>query len=155
MALEAGATLDNGRFRIMRPIGRGGHGHVYQAQDTLLGGPVAIKELIPGLVRDEATLRRFLAEAKATMRLTHERIVRTHHVFPSGGNYYIVMEYMAGGSLRDAIPVGRPMETGSLSYATAAAASRSGRSSPTAPTCANSPRAATPTCTPPGRRTVS
>ena len=53
---------------------------------------MAIQELIPGLAVDEATLRLFLGEAKVTMCLTHERIVRTHNIFRQGGNYYIVME---------------------------------------------------------------
>jgi Tol biopolymer transport system component len=46
-------------------------------------------------------LKRFLAEARATMRLAHEYIVRTHNVFQEGGNYYIVMECMSGGSLEE------------------------------------------------------
>ena len=76
---------------------RGGFGYVYHARDV--HGEVAIKELVPGLVRDESMLRRFLAEAKATMRLSHEHIARTHTVFLKDGNYYIVMERMAGDSL--------------------------------------------------------
>jgi formylglycine-generating enzyme required for sulfatase activity/serine/threonine protein kinase len=111
MSLQPGATLLNGQYRIVRLLGRGGFGFVYLAEDTLLREDVAIKELIPALVGDEALLKRFLAEAKATIRLTHERIVRTHAVFSERGNYYIVMEYLAGGSLearlaeRGALPV--------------------------------------------------
>jgi formylglycine-generating enzyme required for sulfatase activity/serine/threonine protein kinase len=114
MALNPGDTLLNGHYRIDRQLGRGGFGFVYLAQDTLLGEQVAIKELIPALVGDETMLRRFLAEARATMRLTHKHIVRTHNVFAEGGNYYIVMEYMAGGSLE-----GRLRECGSLSISEA------------------------------------
>jgi serine/threonine protein kinase len=99
MALNPGDTLNNNHYRILRQLGRGGFGFVYLAQDTLLGEQVAIKELIPALVGDEDTLKRFLAEARATMRLRHERIVATHNVFTEGGNYYIVMECMAGDSL--------------------------------------------------------
>jgi serine/threonine protein kinase len=99
MPLQPGSTLLNGQYRIVGQLGRGGYGFVYCAQDCLLAEQVAIKELIPALVGDEATLKRFLAEAKATMRLTHHRIVRTHNVFSETGNYYIVMEYMPGGSL--------------------------------------------------------
>jgi serine/threonine protein kinase len=99
MALNPGDTLLSGHYGIIRQLGRGGFGFVYLAQDTLLGEDVAIKELIPALVGDEVMLKRFLAEAKATMRLRHERIVGTHNVFSEAGNYYIVMECMAGDSL--------------------------------------------------------
>jgi serine/threonine-protein kinase len=99
MSLQPGDALLNGQYRIVRLLGRGGFGFVYLAQDTLLREDVAIKELIPALVGDETLLKRFLAEAKATMRLRHERIVGTHAVFSERGNYYIVMEYMPGGSL--------------------------------------------------------
>jgi serine/threonine protein kinase len=101
MALKPGEALLNGQVRILRQLGHGGFGFVYLAEDTLLGEEVAIKELIPALAGDETVLKRFLAEAKATMRLTHERIVRTYNVFSEGGNYYIAMEFMAGGSLED------------------------------------------------------
>jgi eukaryotic-like serine/threonine-protein kinase len=99
MPLQSGDSLLHGKYIIHALLGRGGFGFVYLADDTLLHEPVALKELIPALVGDEEILRRFLAEARATMRLTHVRIVRTHDVFAERGNYYIVMEYMAGGSL--------------------------------------------------------
>jgi len=111
VALQPGDSLLNGQYIIRSLLGRGGFGFVYLADDTLLHEQVALKELIPALVGDEEILRRFLAEARATMRLTHERIVRTHNVFAERGNYYIAMEYMAGGSLearlgqRGALPV--------------------------------------------------
>ena len=99
MPLQPGHSLDNGQYIIRSLLGRGGFGFVYLADDALLHEQIALKELIPALVGDEEILRRFLAEARATMRLTHERIVRTHNVFAERGNYYIAMEYMAGGSL--------------------------------------------------------
>jgi serine/threonine protein kinase len=86
MALKPGDTLLNGQYQIYRQLGRGGFGFVYLAHDQLLGEPVALKELIPALVGDEVVLKRFLAEARATIRLTHERIVRTYNVFNEGGN---------------------------------------------------------------------
>jgi serine/threonine protein kinase len=104
VALNPGNTLLNGQYRILRQLGRGGFGFVYLAHDRLLGEEVAIKELIPALVGDDATLKRFLAEAKATMRLAHDHIVRTHNIFSESDDagdsrFYIVMEYVAGGSL--------------------------------------------------------
>jgi hypothetical protein len=112
MPLNPGDTLLNEHYHILGQLGRGGFGFVYRAQDRLLGEEVAIKELIPSLVGDETVLKRFLTEAKATMHLAHDHIVRTHNVFFERGNYYIVMELMAGGSLetrlrqRGALPVG-------------------------------------------------
>lgn len=75
MALNPGDTLNNDHYRIVHQFGRGGFGFVYLAQDTLLGEQVAIKKLTPVLVGDESMFKRFLAEARATMRLRHERIV--------------------------------------------------------------------------------
>ena len=106
MALKPGDTLLNEQYQILRQLGRGGFGFVYLAQDRLLGEQMALKELIPALVGDEVVLKRFLAEARATIRLTHERIVRTYNVFNEAGNYYIAMEYMAGGSLENRLRAG-------------------------------------------------
>jgi len=112
MTLKPGDTLLNGQYRILRQLGRGGFGFVYQAQDVLLSEQVAIKELIPALVGDEEMLRRFLAEAKATMRLTHRRIVRTHNVFGERDSYFIVMEFMPGASLEAQLAEHRPVPAG-------------------------------------------
>ena len=71
MPLKPDDTLLNGQYRILRLLERGGFGSVYQAQDTLLRDQVAIRELISALVGDETTLKRFLAEARATLRLAH------------------------------------------------------------------------------------
>ncbi|HFD39962.1 MAG TPA: serine/threonine protein kinase, partial [Anaerolineae bacterium] len=109
MALKQDDTLLNGHYRILRLLGRGGFGFVYAAQDTLLEETVAIKELIPALIGDEIMLKRFLAEARATMRLTDRHIVRTYNVFEENHNYYIVMEYMAGGTLEERLREGGPL----------------------------------------------
>jgi uncharacterized protein YraI len=109
VSLQPGDILFNGRYRIQRQLGSGGFGSVYLAQDTLLREEVAIKELAPGLDGDQAALSRFLAEAKATMRLRHERIVGTHNVFSETGHYYIVMEYLAGDSLEARLKAGGPL----------------------------------------------
>ena len=106
MPLKPGDTLLNGQFKILDQLGRGGYGFVYRACDTYLSEDVAIKELLPSLVADPDVLKRFLAEAKATIRLRHERIVGTRQIFEDGGNYYIVMDYMPGGSLEDRLGQG-------------------------------------------------
>jgi serine/threonine protein kinase len=109
MSLQPGDSLLNGQYRILRSLGRGGFGFVYHAQDTHIGEQVAIKELIPGLVGDQEIFRRFLAEARATLRLRHERIAGTHHVFHEAGNSYIVMEYLPGGSLEERLKQVAPL----------------------------------------------
>ena len=100
MPLKTGDTLLNGQYRISSLLGWGGFGAVYHAEDVHLREQVAIKELIPTLAGDKQLLERFSDEARTTMRLRHQRIVATHHAFPESDNYYIVMEYMPGGSLQ-------------------------------------------------------
>jgi serine/threonine protein kinase len=87
------------QYTIVRLLARGGFGSVYEPRDIVLHEEVALKELIPVLVGDEPTLMRLLAESKATIRLTHDRIVLTHNAIRHDEHYYIVIKYMAGGSL--------------------------------------------------------
>jgi len=98
---EPGDTLLRGRYRVTRLLHRGGFGFIYLARDNLLGKDVALKELIPALAEDSATLKRFIREAQVTFRLAHTNIVRTLNVFTDRDNYYIVMEYLPGGSLEE------------------------------------------------------
>lgn len=110
MALKPGDALLNGRYRIVRQLGPGGRRHVYLAEDTLLQRDVAIKELVTALVEDEATLKRLLGEAEASVKLRHEQIVATYDVLTevdSAGEtrHFVVLEYMAGGSLSDLLRV--------------------------------------------------
>lgn len=101
MALQAGDELLNGKYRIERRIGKGGFGSVYLAHDTLLGRQVAIKELLTAMVDDPTVVKRFVLEARVAIDLRHPNIVEVYDVFPEGGDYYIAMEYLAGGSLQD------------------------------------------------------
>lgn len=107
--LKPGDTLLNGQYRILRQLGRGGFGYVYHARHTHLREEVAIKELTPGLVGDEQMLRRFIDEARATLRLRHERIVGTQDLVQDRDNYYIIMEYVPGGSLEDRLKSEGPL----------------------------------------------
>ncbi|MBN1140055.1 MAG: serine/threonine protein kinase, partial [Anaerolineae bacterium] len=111
MALQPGDLLDNGRYCIVRVLGRGGYGFVYLAGDNRLRDPVAIKELLSALVDDQATVKRFVQEARATMRLTHPNLVHTRDVFQEGDNWYTVMDYLPGGSLSERLGHG-PLPVG-------------------------------------------
>lgn len=98
---KSGDTLHKSRYRVTRLLHRGGFGFIYLAQDQVLGRDIVLKELIPALADDPATLKRFIREAQTTSRLVHPNIVRTLDVFTDRGNHYIAMEYLTGGSLEE------------------------------------------------------
>jgi serine/threonine protein kinase len=100
MRLSPGDVL-HGQYQITDLLARGGFGFVYCARDSVTGETVAIKELFPSLVGDSQMVQRFIQEARATLHLTHPNIARTHNIFQHGDTYYLVMEYLAGGSLAD------------------------------------------------------
>ena len=67
-------------YRIVGPLGVGGMGEVYLAQDKSLGRNVALKILPPHLVRDEERIRRFVLEAKSASSLSHPNVVTIHEI---------------------------------------------------------------------------
>jgi serine/threonine-protein kinase len=90
------------RYRSPKLIGRGGMGEIYCATDTVLGRPVAIKILDSRFAQDAAVRGRFTREALAVARLSgNSHIVTIYDVGEEGGRPYIVMEYLAGGSLEE------------------------------------------------------
>jgi serine/threonine-protein kinase len=97
-------SLVAGRYRVERLIGRGGMGSVWVARHLTLKRLVAIKFIHPELVGSEEALRRFDIEAKAAARLKsrHAAAVYDHGV-TDRGQPYIVMEYLEGEVLEDAI----------------------------------------------------
>ena len=98
-----------GRYRLVRPVGRGGMGAVWQAHDTLLGRDVAIKEIwLPSAGSEpvdpaDPLIRRALREAQAAARLRHPGIVTVYDVVTDEGRPWIVMELIDGRSLAEAI----------------------------------------------------
>ena len=97
-----GQTL--GHYRIVREIGAGGMGVVYQAEDTTLGRQVALKILPPELAADDERRSRFAREARAVATLNHPNIVTVHSVEESGGTHFITMELVKGKTLADLLP---------------------------------------------------
>ncbi len=90
----------NDRYEIIKSIGEGGMANVYLAIDVILDRKVAIKILRGDLANDEKFIRRFQREALSASSLSHPNIVEMYDVGEDNGNYYIVMEYVEGRTLK-------------------------------------------------------
>jgi len=106
-----------GRFRIVAELGSGSMGEVMLAEDTLLGRRVAIKRLRAELARDPRFCRRLRDEARIAVQLDHPAIVRVLDLVCEDGVDHIVMEYVAGPSLRalrnlGSLPLARVVQIG-------------------------------------------
>ena len=93
----------NDRYQIEKLIGEGGMANVYLAQDKILDRKVAVKVLRGDLADDEKFVRRFQREALAASSLSHPNIVEIYDVGEDEGNFYIVMEYIEGKTLKQLI----------------------------------------------------
>lgn len=93
----------NDRYEIIRLIGEGGMANVYLAYDTILERNVAVKVLRGDLADDEKFVRRFQREALSASSLSHPNIVEMYDVGEDNGNFYIVMEYIEGKTLKQLI----------------------------------------------------
>ena len=91
-----------GHYTIRGRLGAGGMGAVYEATDDRLGRPVAIKVILAGQQHDEGR-KRFAREAQAASALNHPNIVTVHEAGRDGDVDFIVMERIAGETLRDTI----------------------------------------------------
>lgn len=92
-----------GRYRVLEKIGAGGMGEVYLAEDESLGRRVAIKVLTSELTANADRLARFRREARAIANLNHANIITIHDYGTEGDRHFFVTEYVAGGTLRDAM----------------------------------------------------
>lgn len=86
-------------FEFLEVIGRGGMGVVYRARQTRLNRIVAVKLLLPGVLADEATRRRFQQEAEAVAQLQHPGIVPVYEAGECRGQPWFAMEYVPGRDL--------------------------------------------------------
>ena len=101
-----------GDFRIIREIGHGGMGVVYEAEQISLGRHVALKVLPRQLVRDAKQLQRFEREARAAAKLHHTNIVPVFGVGEHDGTAYYVMQYIQGLGLDEVIEELRRLSSG-------------------------------------------
>jgi eukaryotic-like serine/threonine-protein kinase len=96
-------TRQFGNFLLERQLGTGGMGTVYLGKDITLDRVVAVKVLRPELVSDHKFLATFLREAEITASLNHPNIVQVYAFGEHDQIYYMVVEYISGGSLDDRI----------------------------------------------------
>lgn len=97
--LSKGQKINN-RYEIVKSIGEGGMANVYLANDKILDRKVAVKVLRGDLSSDDRFIRRFQREALSVSNLSHPNIVEVYDVGEEDGQYYIVMEYIEGKTLK-------------------------------------------------------
>ena len=98
MRLAQGTRL--GHYEVISPLGKGGMGEVYLAQDVRLGRRVALKVLPAAFADDQDSLARFIREAKAASALNHPNIITIHDIGDAAGTYFIHMNTDGQGGAR-------------------------------------------------------
>jgi DNA-binding SARP family transcriptional activator/class 3 adenylate cyclase/ABC-type glycerol-3-phosphate transport system substrate-binding protein len=96
-------------YRLLERAGEGAFGVVWRALDPELGREVAVKQIHPRLADDANFVRRFEQEAQTIARLEHPHVVPLYDYWRDGSGAYLVMRWMRGGSLEDALARG-PMD---------------------------------------------
>src|SRR5262245_2613309 len=88
-----------GKYDVVRLIGEGGMGRVYEASDPVINRRVAIKTISQQVLQNADTRARFLFEAQAAGQLNHPNLITIHDVGEDNGMPFIVMEYLEGEEL--------------------------------------------------------
>ena len=101
-SVRVGAML--GHYAIVRVLGAGGMGEVYEARDTRLNRSVALKVIRQEVASDPVRRQRLEREARAAALLNHPNIVTLHSLEEQDGVLFLTMEFIEGSTLRDAIP---------------------------------------------------
>ena len=98
-----------GKYQVSGALGQGGMGMVLKAHDPTIERDVAIKVLADHLAADASSLDRFIAEARAAGKLNHPNVIAIYEVCQEGQTHYLVLEYVAGGSLSDRLVGQQPL----------------------------------------------
>lgn len=101
-AIAIGETIGN-KYQILAKLGVGGMGAVYQARDTTLDRIVAIKALHVEREADAKGRERFVREARSLAKLAHANVLPIYELLEQGDTYYMVMQYVSGGTVKDQI----------------------------------------------------
>jgi serine/threonine protein kinase len=104
-------------YRLLEPLGSGGMGVVYRAEDTALGRTVALKFLPPQIVHDPKQVQRFREEARTASALNHPNICTIYEVAEEHGEMFIAMEFVEGHPLSESIRNGRMSTSSVVRYA--------------------------------------
>src|SRR5262249_3695106 len=115
MAITTGERFNH--YEIIAPLGAGGMGEVYLANDPRLGRQVAIKLLPAEFARDADRLLRFEQEARATSALNHPNILTVYDIGAHEGAPYIVAELLEGEELSELIKQGAIAPRKAIDYA--------------------------------------
>jgi len=99
-----------GRYDVERLIGSGGMGVVFKAYDTELHRPVAVKLLAPYLASSGSARNRFAREARAAAAVVDDHVVPIHNMETGGEHPFLVMKFIAGGSLQQRLDREGPLD---------------------------------------------
>ncbi|MBI3843348.1 MAG: SUMF1/EgtB/PvdO family nonheme iron enzyme [Planctomycetes bacterium] len=121
-----------GDFKIIREVGRGGMGIVFEAEQISLGRRVAVKVLPPSFTQDKQAVERFVTEARAAARLQHRNIVPVYAVGEEAGFHYYAMEFVKGQSLSQLLDEARKEPDSATFYRSTATMIRKSASAATA-----------------------
>lgn len=100
---EHAGRVSLGKYRLLKKLGSGGMGAVFQAEDTERGRTVAIKILPKDKAKNPTLVKRFKAEAQAAANLSHENIVQVYGAGEADGYLYISMEYIEGTDVQELV----------------------------------------------------
>lgn len=104
------ASLANhSRYRVVRQLGRGGMGTVFEAEHRMMGRTVALKVINHQFVRNRMAIERFRGEVRAAAQLSHPNIVTAHDADEAGHLHFLVMEFVDGTNLAKQVEKSGPL----------------------------------------------